>query len=248
MEIEINDAFFDLKPMNSRRRTFFAENVLPFFPPENTSEAQHQKNIQAELVRTHQKTFSDFSFHFFKSFDDAIKLSMWMFLSVDAKNQIKSPEKIDCEKDQKTAFLNWCFSKITAYSKYVANACASQGAGEKEQIEAIFAFLAKTYGWSFEEMREMDELDLFKSIEQAVLLKQQENLEKINAGALTAAYASGSKQAKSQIDNLNRRADLKRWISKERQINPGLKPKISLSVEEIMHSMQPQKKSEVNNG
>jgi hypothetical protein len=81
-----------------------------------------------------------------------------------------------------------------------------------EKTEAIFAFMAKQYGWTFDYMREMDELELYKSLKEACNLSNKDNLNKVNIGALVGAFSSGSKQAKRKIDEMNSEAKLERKV------------------------------------
>lgn len=232
MELLINDTLRELKSINSKRRSLFVQNVLSFFPPEGVTEEQHKKKVAEEFRKKQEISDDEFEFEFFKSFGEALNASIWSFLRSEDKKEIKKPENLDVSKEENTKFIAWLSKHIEVYAKYVKAACGLM-AGEKEDIDVIFAFLAKTYSWTFDQMREMNELDLFKAIEQAVALQERENLERINAGALTAAFASGSKPAKNQIDQMNRRQQMNQWLRKEKSTNPDLRAKTNLSPEQM---------------
>jgi hypothetical protein len=213
MDLLINDTLCELKPVNTARRLFFTQNVLSFFPPEGTSLEDHQKAIKDNL-KEQGKEVENFQEEFYKSFDDGIKGTIWHFLAIEDKKAIKRPEKLDIPQDQKTKFINWVNGKIEQYCEYVKLSVTD--GGKKAHIDEIKAFIAKTYGWTFEKIEEMDELQFFKTLEQAILLKQQEHYENVNANALAAAFGSGSKPAKQALNKIGSDMRLARAMMKDK--------------------------------
>lgn len=215
MELLINDTLCELKPVNTTRRLFFAQNVLSFFPPEGKTLEQHQQEIRDNL-KEQGKEVENFQEEFYKSFDDGVKGTLWHFLEKEDRKAFKSPTKLNLTKEETAKFINWVNTKIKQYSDYVSMSANEQG-NKKAYIDEIKAFLAKTFGWTFEQMEEMDELKFFKALEQAIMLKQQEHYENINANALAASFGSGSKSAKVELNKIGSRVRLARAIMKEKQ-------------------------------
>jgi len=236
MELIINGTTYVLREMNCERRRFFAEQVLIHYNYEAEDFNAFIEQVRIELKEKHNidKTTQQVVRDFFKEFAKKINLSIWTFLKDEDKRILKNSQNLDLDKDQIQMFLEANCAKIRAYSDYIKS---SSGGGKSEDINTIFAYLSKSYGWTFADIKEMDELELINAIEQASILSKRDSLDRVNSQALAGAYVSGSKQAKSAIDKLNNSLKHEVNMKKLQKTNPKFEMKNGLSDEELQKLM-----------
>lgn len=240
MELIINKKTYTLKNVNSARRQFFVDHVFPHYNSSNGNLDEFFLSVQKAAP---EKTLENIRLDFFKNFAQVLDLAVWIFLTAEDKKQIGVIGNLDVKKEEFEKFINWVSAKITKYSEYVGSKSSSN---KSEEVEPIFCFLAATYGWTFEQMKEMDELDLLRSVEEAINLKKKNQIEQINSNALAGAYASGSKKAKSEIDKLNRKVTTEHNFKNLKKTNPELKATTNFSREDLQKIMNAD--SEAKNG
>ena len=189
-KVIINEKTYILKTVNRHRRELFVNCILPYYKLEKLSSEQN------------------------KQLYDNCLASLWDFLKDEDKKDIGIRNHLKISDDELAKFVNYVCEKITEYSEYVK---LNNGREDKPVIESeekILAFVAEKFGWTFEHMREMDELDLLKAVKEASDISKKENLNKINTEALVGAFSSGSKQAKRKIEELNREAKSEALVEK----------------------------------
>lgn len=214
MEIIINGKSCELKLVNAERRIFFANNVLSIYNYEAANFNDFLKETQKILNDTHKLKMSieDVEKNFFKHYTSSVINSLWTFLNPDDKSFLKQKNNIKLEESEIKKFIEWCCSKIKGYAAYV-----NKNSGGSQDAYEVYSYLARVYGWSFEQIKEMDELELSKAIENAVEISERENVTSINSQALAGAYAGGSKKAKTQIDSINKKITTKTTTAKASQ-------------------------------
>jgi len=186
MEIVINNKTYVLKPVNADRRVLFSTCVLPFYDKETLTNEQS------------------------KEFEKNVTLVLWDFLKDEDKKEIGVKENFEIEIEELGKFINWVSEKIKEYCDFI-KLNNGEESSSTEKTETIFAFIAKQYGWTFDYIREMDEIELYKSLKEACSLANKENT--VNIGALVGAFSAGSKQAKRKIDEMNSEAKIERKIN-----------------------------------
>ena len=192
MEIIINKKTYTLKPINFDRRVLFSECVLPYYNNNNMTIEQYTK------------------------FEKNIYSVLWEFLKDEDKKELGIKENLNkkgvIDISELGKFINWISERIKEYCAFIK---INNGDNDSstEKTETIFAFLSKHYGWTFDYMQEMDELDFLKALKEACELSKRESIDKVNIGALVGAFSSGSKQAKRKIDDINREARMEQKIN-----------------------------------
>lgn len=237
MEIIINKKTYVLKNVNNSRRNFFATHILPSYNYQKENFDKFISDIQKELAEKHKinQSIEQVKFNFFKELSKNLNRSVWTFLKDEDKKEIGVESNLNIEKEELIKFIEWVCSKIKAYSDYVSGKSNDK---TKEDSEAIYSFLSKSFGWTFDQIKEMDELELLKAVEQAIELKKREQVENINSAALAGAYAGGSKKAKTEIDKLNRNLSNKEGMKKLIRENPNLEMKNELTREQLKAIME----------
>jgi len=237
MELIINKATYTLKEMNAPRRQFFVDNVLSHYNYEAKDFDSFIKLIQDELLNKYQitKSILQVKQDFFKQFSLKLHLTIWQFLNPRDKKELKTADNLDIEQVELQKFIETNCAKIKEYSEYVKTIPSD---GIVEDINAIYSYIASTYGWSLNDIKEMDELELLYCLEQAIILNKKKNIEDVNIQSLAGSYVSGSKKAKSQIDKMS--SQLKNEIL-EKQLqknNPTLQMKNELTKEQLRQIME----------
>ena len=120
------------------------------------------------------------------------------------------------EVEDYTLFLKALNEKLKEYSDYIKTQSPSEG-GVKQDISEVYAFLSKEFGWTFEHIKEMDELELLKAIKEAIKIKKTNQINQINNNALVAAFGAGSKKAKKAIDDINNEVKQEQRIEQMKQ-------------------------------
>lgn len=230
MELILNNKTYTLRNINSERRQFFVNHILPNYQIEN--EDEFFSEIQKSLQTNHkiEKPLDQIKKDFFKQFGKILNQSIWMFLFPEDKKELGIVENINVSKDESVKFINWLCNFIKKYTSYVGSTSSKS---KSEDIETILSFVSSIYGWTFDEMKEMDELELLKAVEQAIEIKKKNQIEQINSNALAGAYASGSKKAKTEIDKLNRNLNKENQIREIKKVNPEFKMKNELSRDQL---------------
>lgn len=205
MELIINNTTYTLRPLNSERRALFVDKVLSYynFKSKGTDFNSFMKETKEVLLKEHNIDMSleQVIADYFKEYTKSLYDTIWAFLIPEDKKQLKQVTKLNIAQDELQKFIETISNKIKFYSNYIK----SKGNNNvTEDIHAIYSHLSRIYGWTFEEIKEMDELELVKAIENSVEIMNRENVTTINSHALVGAYASGNKKAKSQIDSMNR--------------------------------------------
>lgn len=194
MEIIINNKTYILKSFNYIRRGHFINNVLSFY---------------GDNLEKTQEFYNTYQHHLLKC--------IWLFIKDEDKKDIGTLEKLEVSQEQQGNFVNYCNDKITKYAEYIQEQ-STNGAEKVDSYENIFAYLSKNYGWTFDYINEMDEIDLSNAIKEAINLNKKELLKDVNIQSLTGAFSQGSKQAKKQIDKMNKeneREEMEKRQSKE---------------------------------
>ena len=243
MELIINKSTYTLKSVNSERRQLFVDKVLSNYNYQSASFEDFMIATKDVLEKDHNIKMSlpQVKINFFKQYGHNVLICIWSFLTPEDKKELKTIENLDISQDEIKKFIESVSAKIVEYVKFVKSNSAS---GSKEDLEVIYSYLSKAYGWTFDYIREMDELDLMKAIDQAIVLNKKENLDQINSQALAGAYAGGSKKAKSQIDKMNKSLVTELNIKQLKKTNPNLEMKNELTREQIQAIMD----VEANNG
>lgn len=236
MELFINNTTYTLRTLNAERRQLFVDKVLVNYNFQAKNFDEFAELVRIELEKTHnlKMTVVQVKNNFFKNHLKNIKDVIWEFLKAEDKKDIGKAENIEIEVEDAKKFIEFICEKIRIYADYVK---VNNSRAEKEDIHTIYSYLSRTYGWTFEEIKEMDELELTKAIEQAVILNKKENVDQINSVALAGAYAGGNKKAKSQIDKINKSLTTEINVRKLKRTNPELKMKNELTREQIQKIM-----------
>jgi hypothetical protein len=226
MELVINKRTYTLRPVNAERRTLFAEKVLSMYNFQSDDLDSFIKETQKTLKEKHGQDlpFERVKSDFFKAHLFNIHSAIWAFLTPEDKKELGTVSDIDVTKEAAQQFIEWVCAKIKTYSSHVKT---SHKDGVSEDIHSVYSHLARVYGWSFEQIKEMDELELMKAIENSVEIMEKEQVSKINAQALAGAYVTGNKQAKTQIDSINRRVTNKSKFKQIAKVNPKMETSIS---------------------
>lgn len=232
MEIVINKKTYQLKNVNAPRKHFFATYILPNYNYQKNNFEEFLLEIQKELVKNHKinQSIEQIRYNFFRELSKNLNKSIWMFLDSEAKKEIGIESNLDVSKQEMIKFIEWVCEKIRKYAEYVG---PQSNKSKGEDVEVIYSFLAKEYGWSLDEMKEMDELEVLKALEQAIELKKRDQADNINSAALAGAYAGGSKKAKTEIDKINRNLVRDKGIKNLIKNNPNLEIKNELSREQL---------------
>lgn len=238
MEIIINGATHTLKSVNPERRGFFVQKVLPHYNYKAKDFDKYIEEIQRNLEEKHGSkwTIKQITANFFKQYSKDVHKSLWSFLSSEDKKSLKKIENLDVSIDEIKKFIEYVSEKIRIYSNYMKQ---KHDDGVREDVHSVYSYLSRTYGWTLEEIKEMDELELMKAIENAVTINERENATNINSQALAGAYVGGNKQAKTQIDTINRKVTSKERLKQVKKANPEMKS--PLSREELTNIMNRRK-------
>lgn len=222
MEILINKSTYTLKSVNSSRRQFFVEKILSNYNYQAEDFDSFLKDIQKSLKENHNQdlTIEEVGKQFFKQYNSNVFASIWDFLTARDKKELKTIDNLDISKGELKKFIEYVSNKIRVYAAYVKS---SKNEGVKEDPEVIYAYLSRCYGWTFQYIKEMDELELMKAIENAIVINKRENANNINAQSLAGAYIAGNKKAKNQIDQINREVSAKSDMEAIKKANPGMK-------------------------
>ena len=192
MELILNDRTYVLKNVNSERRFWVLKNILSLL------EGKVEGNIEFRL-----------------SLKKKVQEGIWLFLKPEDKKELGTVKDLKVKESTCLIFIQHVSEKIKQYCEYVKKESFGKRSNcQNEDLESIYAFLAKQNSWTKEYIREMDELDLLKSIKEAIKLKKRNVREKINHESLVAAFASGSKQAKRSIDKMNLDAQREEFYKK----------------------------------
>jgi hypothetical protein len=219
MELAINDRICELKDLNQHRRLFFVSKVLSFYNYESSNFKEHLKATQKVLSEKHsiEMSLEKVETNFFKHYSKSVKESLWLFLKTEDKTVFKSIDNLKLEDNQLKTFIEYTSNKIKQYCSYINK---QKGKATSEDIYSIYSYVSKVYGWSFEQIKEMDELELMKSIEHGIELVERENANSVNLQALAGAFVGGSKKAKSQIDSMNKKITTKDTTKKMANVVP----------------------------
>lgn len=203
MYIIINAKTYRLKELNAIRKNLFVEKILQNYNFNKDFDA-FVADAQKEIFEKYQIKVSleKIKKDFFKEYDKAIHLVIWDFLKDEDKKEIGVWQNLNIEPEEKIKFIELVCAKIREY----ANLIKSDN-GVKTDIMTIYTYIAKTFGWHIEDIKEMDEITLLKVLEEAIDLNKKERAENVNLSALATAYAGGNKSAKSQIEKINREAN-----------------------------------------
>ncbi len=232
MELIINDKVCELKGLNQERKAFFISRVLSFYNYEADSFQDHIQKTQEYLKKVHKIKMKliDVEKAFIKDYQKSVKDSIWTFLKPSDKIILKSTKHISITAEQIKLFIENICNKIKELSSYINE---KKGNTTKEDTIFVYSYISRFYGWTIEQIKDMDELEMMKSLEYAIELSERENVNKINSQALAGAYVGGSKEAKTQIDSLNRKT------KRKQKIDPKNLQDNSLSfseIEKIMNS------------
>ncbi len=240
MEIIINNVTFTLLPLNSIRRKAFVENILSNYNYEQPSFDAFMEETRKILEEKHKIIFSldQVKKNFLKSFNQKIIDTIWLFIHKNDKIILKTKDNIVINSDQIVNFIENYSNKVKEYVSYVKN--NSNNKEESEDIIVIYSYLSKCYGWTFEQIEEMDELQLLKAIEQAIISNKTDSVNQVNLQSLSGAFVSGNKKAKSQIDKMNRDLNIEVNMKKLLKVNPNLKAKTELTREQLQKIMEAQ--------
>lgn len=235
MEIIINNKTYTLRSVNSERRSQFIKEVLSIYDYNSSNFDDFILETQKQLKRNHNITMplDKVRVNFFKQYSRILQNSIWSFLDPLDKKDIGVANNINVTKEESVKFIEYVCSKIKEYSSYVAS---NNSKSTSEDIHLIYSYLARENGWTLEYMKEMDELDLLKSLEKAIELKEKEDLANINSQALSSAYAAGNKSAKTQVESLNRKLKTKEKVKEMKK--KGMSADNSLSRSQIESIMR----------
>lgn len=236
MELVINKKTYVLRELNSSRRQFFVNYIFPFYNYSPEGLEKHFQEIQNHLSEKFKikKSLDQVKKDFFKEFGQSLNLAIWIFLKDEDKKEIGIAQNLNVDKVEIEKLINWVSTKIKAYSEHVSG---SKSVNKSEDIEAIYCYLAATYGWTFEQMKEMDELQLLKSIEEAIDINRRNQVDGINSMALATAYGSGSKRAKTEIDKINKKVKTDLQMKEFKKVNPTFEMKNELTREQLQKIM-----------
>lgn len=234
MELIINNITYTLKSINSERRIIFVNKILSFYNYKSNNFESFLKETQ-EILKNKYKldmTLPKVKSNFFKHYSESIYYCIWNFLSSEDKKELKNINNLDISQNEIKKFIEYVCNKIKEYDSYVKK---NHKKTSSEDIYSVYSYLSRIYGWTFDEIKEMDELELMKSIENAVDILEKENASNINSHALAAAYGSGNKKAKSQIDSINKKVSIKNKIKNANNIEPKDNTTLSRNdIEKIM--------------
>lgn len=237
MDLIINGSTYTLKAVNFSRRKQFVDNVLSYYNYQSESFDSFIKETKEKLQENHniKMTLPQVKSNFFKQYSKSVLDCIWHFLYPQDKKELKLVSNLDVPKEEITKFIENVSLKIREYSKYVKSSGAD---GKSEDINSIYAYIARIYGWTFDYMKDLDELTLLKAVEKAIEIQQKEYAQNINSQALAGAYAGGSKRAKTEIDKINNKIKTKVKMDNIKKINPDMKPSNQLSREDIKKMME----------
>ena len=230
MELIINNATYTLKPLNAERRKVFVNEVLSFYNYEEESFKSFMIKTQEIVQEKYGKkmTLKKVEEEFFKGYSRNVLNSIWSFLYKGDKSILKTSLNLSVEKEELQKFIEYVCNKIKEFTVYIKD---KHNGGTKEDIFKTYSYLSRTFGWTFEEIQEMDELELLKAIENAVLINERESVSHVNLQTLSGAYVAGSKEARTQISTMNNSLKVKEAISSA-TAGGGIKD-FSLSDEEL---------------
>lgn len=234
MELIINGSTYTLRSVNSERRNIFVQKVLSIYDYRSANFDAFLKDTQKVLKEKHKldMTLDQVKSNFFKHYSIGLHTSIWSFLSSEDKKSLKTIDNLKIHENELKKFIEYVCKKIREYSSYVKT---NHNKGTSEDIHSVYSYLSRVYGWTFDEIKEMDELELMKAIENATQIIERENASNINANALAAAYGTGSKKAKSQIDSINRKISTKSKMRTAGNVTPK---EDSISREDIKRMME----------
>ena len=199
MELKINKTIYTLRNFNTERRVFFIQNVLNL----------HYKIYSKETPQAEKNNL-------IKNQAGSIQDLVWMFLFPQEKKELRDKSLMKIEVEDYTLFLKALNEKLKEYSDYVKAESHNEG-GVKQDISEVYAFLSKEFSWTFEHIREMDELELLKAIKEAIRIKRTNRINQINNNVLVAAFSAGSKKAKRAIDDINNEVKQEQRIEQMKQ-------------------------------
>ena len=226
-----------LKAVNASRSQFFYDNVLSLHSHQGEDFDKFVKETQKKLKEDHNQdlTTHQIKLDLFKKYNKGLNDSIWSFLSELDKRDIKLVKNLSIKKGDLEAFIKWLCAKLKEFADY---AKSKSNKAVSEEIHVLHSFLARKYGWTYEYMQEMDQVELLKAIEQSVIQHKREAVDNINTSALAGAYVAGSKQAKSKIDSLNKDATSDYRNKMIEQSNPPSSPKKFLSRKQLQKIME----------
>jgi len=218
MELKINKITYTLKNLNAERRAFYLKEVV------SQNSIIHNKDCSQEEKNNAVA----------KQAQSIIDL-IWLFLYSDDKKELKDKSNLKMEVCDYVSFLKNLDEKIKAYSDYI-NSQPDEG-GVASSVEEVYSFLSKQYGWTFDYIREMEELDLLKALNHAIKLHKKENVNNVNVGALTSAFGAGNKKAKKIIDDLNNEEKTNEKIELLKNSQPIKRNTPMMSAEELRRAV-----------
>ncbi len=223
MELMINKTTFTLKNFNSERRVFFIKNILNLHPKIHSKETpQAEKN---NLMKKQAESILDL---------------VWMFIFPQEKKELKDKSLMKIEVEDYTLFLKTLEQKLKEYSDYIKAETPNE-AGVKQDINEVYAFLSKEFSWTFEHIREMDELELFKAIKEAVRLKKVNQVNQISSNALVASFGAGSKAAGRAINNMKKEVKQDQTLEQMKQ-TPAKRNSPLMTDEELRRAVNGRRK------
>lgn len=214
MELKINKITYTLKNLNAERRFFFVKKIL------SVHSKIHHKD-------TPEKEKSKLTIEQAQSVVDLV----WMFLHPQDKKELRDASLMKIEAIDYGNFLKILSKKLEDYSAYIKTQSPNQD-DRPQDINQVYAFLAKEFSWTFEFIQEMDELELLKAINEAINLKKISGISQINNNALVAAFGAGSKSAKKAIDDMNKEVKREEMLEQMKQ-QPAKRKTAFLTDEEM---------------
>lgn len=232
MELIINKTTYVLKPVNIERKETFIQLVLKNYNPDCENFYSFIDEVQQILEKEHnlKMTKERVKINFFKEHLNNVMFCLWQFIKDEDKKELKSINELNVEQDQIVKFIEYVSREIKKYCEYVGESKNN----EKEDIYYIYSYLSNYYGWSFEVLKEMDSLELYKAIENSILITEEQSINTINSQALGSALGNGNKQAKNQLDRIQNRIKTKKFLKN----NPKFEMKKELSREQIAEFMR----------
>jgi glycine cleavage system H lipoate-binding protein len=218
MELKINKITFTLKNLNAERRLFFIKNILT--PHAKINSKDITKEEKPKLIAKQAQSIIDL---------------VWMFLPAQDKKELKDKSLMKIEAEDFAYFLKTLDEKLKSYSDFVKN----EGDNEKgviTEISEVYAFLSKEFGWTFDYIKEMEEIELLKAVKQAIKIKKDRQRSVLNNNVLAGAVVAGNKKAHKTYSDINKKADRER-LMQQMQAQPATRSTPFLSDEELRRAV-----------
>ncbi len=217
MELKINKITHTLKNFNSERRVFYIKNVLSH----NEAISKADKKEKNKIIALQASSILDL---------------VWMFIYPQDKKELKDKSLMKITVEDYIYFLKELNQKLIDYSNYLKHESPTQD-GVKQDINQVYAFLANQLGWTFEHMREMDELELVKAIKEVVRIKKASQRDLINSNVISGLVVQGDKGAQRYRKDMNREAERDERFEDMKQGTPQKRNVKMLSPEELRRAV-----------